>query len=922
MKIEFARPYILIIIPIIVAGLFLAMRFLHTVDKKRRINQTIIRSFLFSILIFALSGVSVCINDDKSATIFIVDASDSLKNSRDDIIKFVNDAINEKKSDDYVGVVTFGRHASVENFLSEDTVFTGISSDIDSSSTNLYDAVTLGLSMIPDGYSKRLVIISDGNENGSSLLADTVPAITLSGCDIQTFTISEAIDKEVYVKNLDVPQSVGTGESFSIKVEIMSNVETDAVVSLYLGRDFKGKQLVHLLSGKNNCTFRDTQSDSGLKTYHVSIETPDDTFSLNNEYAAYTKISQKDPILILEGSTDEASELCKLFDSMEKDYECISSLDAPDDITKLTQYSAVILVDTYIDDLSQGFLGSIESYVNDYGKGLVACGGRHSYALGGWKDTPLETVLPVTMDVKGEKEIPKMAIQLVIDKSGSMSGENLRAAKQAAIAAAEMLRDDDYIGVMSFDDTYTRVVPITNLTDKKRISNAINSIEIQGGTSILPALRAAVNDLSACDATIKHIILLTDGQDNFEAVNYTPTINRANDELITISTVAIGEGCNTDLLSYIAEACGGRMYVTKLGTDIPKIFTQEVYLSANTYIVDNEFYPVYAGSPDESGLLSGLDNGFPSLFAYIATTIKPGRTHEELVSDQDDPVLAWWQCGLGKTVAWTSDVSGKWSGNLFSSEVNQTLWNNIISLVTGDVSVNGSYAEVTQNGDTATIHYKTDDFSSNTAVSATVTDADGNSSILTLTAVAPGEFEASFDMIKADVYSIAVNQYEGSELIGGTTTAAFKTYSEEYAFDFSNSGDILSEYARKTGGREITSPYEVFSGPTKNVKAMNDITFPLLIVALFVFILDIAYRRFNFRIFPEKLKVSVKESAKDLPPQDNAKPVQEGAEIKTDTVKVSETKHSSEKPSSKTKSKQQESDMLDASQLLNRMKKQ
>lgn len=917
MRIAFLRPYLLILIPLIIGGLVLSMRFLRTVDKKRRLGQIIFRGLLFTLLIFAVSGVSIMVKDNNVATIFVVDSSDSLKNNQQEISRFVSDALKNKGKKDYVGVVAFGKTAAVENFLSKETAFNGISSTVDGSATNLESAVNLALSMFPEGYAKRIVLISDGQENSGELM-DTAADITLSGCQLLTLSLTRKETEEVYIKNLQVPESVGLGESFSIVVEVESNVATDAVISLYLGRSLRGQKPVSVQRGHNTYTFRDTQSDTGLKTYQVTIETPHDTVTLNNEYSAYTNISKQDPVLLVEGTPGIGESLENVFRSLNTPYQKVTPDYVPSTLSELLEYSGVVLVNVNADRLNRSFMEIVETYVKDYGKGLIACGGRQVFAMGGYKGTPLETVLPVEMDVQGEKEIPKMAIQLVIDQSGSMSGENLEMAKQAAVAAADTMRDTDLIGVMSFDDSYSRVVPITEITDRKEIARAISSIDIRGGTSILPALRAAAQDLSKADAAIKHIILLTDGQDGFAMSNYNSLIHAINDESITVSTVAIGAGCNTELLSFLAERCNGRMYQTSIGTDIPRIFTQEVYLSANTYIVEDEFAPIAIqyGSVTDSLITDVAADGLPTLYAYVATTIKP-RATEVLVSPKNDPVLAWWQYGLGKTLVWTSDATAEWSGNFFAWDGNPQLWSNMLNLVTQELRVDGSYAEVTQSADGAHVTYHTEDFGAATSVSATVTDVNGNPSIINLPATAPGVFEGDFEMTGTGVYSIAVNQYTGDELMGGVTTAAIKKYSPEYVFDFNDKGNLLEDYTIRTGGTMIESPDMVFSSVLKTGKAMTDITTPLLVVALLLFVFDIAYRRFNVRLIPERKKkaptsIPVKESVKSPVAEDIVTP----PEPVIKPAKVPKAPKAPKQP------KQEDKEVLDTSQLLNRMKKQ
>ena len=262
----------------------------------------------------------------------------------------------------------------------------------------------------------------------------------------------------------------------------------------------------------------------------------------------------------------------------------------------MLEYKTIVLADVHADDLNKGFMDNIESYVKDYGGGVVTFGGENSYALGEYKDTALEKILPVNMDKKGKNEVPQISISLVIDKSGSMSGgegsvSKLTLAKEAAMNSLDNLRATDEINVIAFDHKYQKVVERQKVQDKEAIKGMIAGIGGGGGTSIYPALEEAYKAQSESSAKIKHIILLTDGQDSFGISNYTELIGNMNTGGITLSTVSVGEDADNALLGKLAEMGKGRTYHSDKYTDIPRIFAKEVLLSSGTYIINEEFTP-------------------------------------------------------------------------------------------------------------------------------------------------------------------------------------------------------------------------------------------------------------------------------------------------------------------------------------------
>ncbi len=912
MDIEFARAYMLIGIPVVILLLIFSAKFMYVKDKSRRIREIIMRALIAALLFMTLSGMSVKWKGDAKTTVFLLDISDSMKENRDIMLKFVADAVKEKDAGDSIGVIAFGLDARVEQFVSKETVFSEFQTDVVKTATNLENAVEMALYMMPEDSAKRIVLISDGVENEGNI-KDTISEVAAAKCLVEVVKLDTVSAEEIYVSDVKVPDSVGIGENFNITVKIESNVACEAQVTLYSGRTLKGRQTVNLQKGVNTFIFKDTQSEEGLKTYRVQVDAAKDTISVNNEYLAYTNISTRKPLLVIEGTSGEADELVKILDSINVSYNVVHAQAAPAALSEMNEYSGMISVNVHADDLREGFLENLEAYVKDYGGGFICAGGRNAYALGEYGDTALETILPVDMELQGENEIPTIAMMLVIDKSGSMSSgngvvTNLDLAKEAAVAALDNLRDDDYIGVIAFDDSYDRVVKLKKAGDREGISNDIYGISIEGGTSIYPALAAAVQDIADNPAKIKHIILLTDGQDGYD--QYSQVIGAINANNITLSTVAVGEGCNMQLLDGLAKKCNGRYYYTDINSDIPRIFAQEVFLSANSYLVDGVFTPIITS--DDKVIKEVADNGLPALLGYVATTRK-ARATQLLESSEGDPLLCMWQYGLGKTVAWMSDVDGRWSKNWSGWENNALLWHNMIQYITEDMSMDGAYAEIEQNGSNATIRYVTENYDSASSVKARIYDDNGNSQLITLDPVSPGVYTSDFVMSDTGVYSISIRQEKDGEVIGSVNTAAMMQYSLEYRFyDIST---VLEEYIRAVGGNMITDATEVFDEELDMVKQRMDAGTLLLILAIALFVIDIAARRFNiklskrFKIKEDKFKAEENKAVAAKTEKNSSKP-----DEKKKAVKNKEAKKADKKPDN-------EEERLDTSKLLNRMKK-
>ena len=825
--------------------------YIRQVNSSKKKQFLVVRCLLLLAIVLAMVGVSVTKKQKKTETIFLVDVSDSMSGSLEEVEEYLKKMVNEMPEKNLCGIVAFGKDTAVDQFISDKKIFSEFTVQPVTTATNIEKAVQTAISMFDEGVGKHLVLITDGSENEGDM---SLSATMLKGNDVELFAVSMedtiGTNCEVYIEDLSAPGVIHVGDHYNVTVSVMTNIETDATLSLYAGRNLKGQQEIHLNKGENQFVFEDTGVKGTLAQYKAVIEPQEDTISVNNTYVTFADIEAKPRVLLVEGMADEGNEFEKVLAAANIAYDKVTPKGAPVTVSELNQYKAVITLDVYYDDLREGFVKSLESYVKDFAGGYICIGGDNSYALGHYRDTVLEDVLPVNMDIRGEKEIPKMAMAMVIDQSGSMcepSAENtsvtgLDLAKQAAMSGVAELRSTDEGGVLAFDDTYHWIVPISQASDVEAMQEKIESISYGGGTSIYPAFKEAYNEILKSDAKIKHIILLTDGQDEYK--QYHTLMNQVNEAGITVSTVAVGEGADQSTLSDIAEQCGGRFYYTDVNNSIPRIFAQEVYLSTNTYLMNGKFYPTIISNNE---MIEGVfDEGCPALYGYIAATAK--QTADVILeSEEGDPILSTWQCGLGRTVAWNSDGTNEWTAEYSSWENYPLLWSNIINYVISDTELGEDHLEVTKEGNTATISYETEDYNKNTKVTAVITDENGEIKEVSLDAVKPGVFETSLNIDEIGVYSVNVRKMAGEEVEKNYNTAYANQYSAEY--QFSDSETDLATFVKQAGGKEITLEDNIWKENQGTVKAKVPLTTPLLILSIFLLLFDIVIRRLSIDVW-------------------------------------------------------------------------
>jgi uncharacterized membrane protein len=859
MKIEIGNLYFLILIPIIFAFMYYSFK-KYKPWSKNEVAIFISRVVIFTLLILAFGNITINLKGRNISTVFLLDVSESASDFEESGKDFISTAIESMPKGNKAGVVLFGDNSKVDKVLNKKKEYKSIDDKPIRTATNIQEAVESALALFERGGSKRIVLLTDGEENQGDILK-SIPLINEQKIDFKIYKITGEKGDEIYVDNVKVPDNISVGEEFSVSIDIKSNYATKAKLTLFSGRNKVGEQQVQIQKGKNSFVFKDKQSSGGFKGYRVLVEAEGDTNKVNNEFSTFTNVMDKPNILLINGVKGDSKALEEILSNSGANIKKIVPSSAPRTLNELLEYKSVILNDAHRDDLNNGFMDNIEAYVKDYGGGLITFGGEDSYALGGYKDTSLEKVLPVYMDKRGKNEVPSISINLIIDKSGSMSAEGggvskLTLAKEAAMKALENLREVDEISVIAFDDTYDEVVPLQKVGDKEAIKELISGIQIRGGTSIYPALEQGYNMQMQSSAKIKHTILLTDGQDGYGFDNYANLLKNFNDNNITLSTVAVGEGANADLLNQLASIGKGRSYYTDIYTDIPRIFAKEVLLSAGTYIINEEFTPKILSNHE---ILAGVktSDGIPSLLGYIGTSIKENAV-EILSSNHDEPILAAMQYGIGRTVSFTSDVSGQWSKNYLTWEHGPQLIKNMVYFTIPKYGEEGKL-NISQEGNEAKVEFYNDKISKDAKVKGIYNGENGEEGEFELSQVEPGKFEARIPLNSLGFYNFNIREEESEEIKNNYKGAFALQYSDEYKFN--TNGEKLDVVVKETKGSFINKPEEVFEGKLQREYKKINLTTPLIIMSILLFMIDIAYRRLNIDLvrFFKKRKDKVRK---------------------------------------------------------------
>jgi len=789
---------------------------------------------LLTILTAALSMFPIRVRTirAKPVTIFVADVSDSNKASIDRINDYLAKTLRDKPDKNEYGIVVFGQNAAIEQFVTEENHFTGIMSKVDSGGSNFTDAILLAESLIPDKGSGRIVLLSDNIETTKDI-SKVALSSNIELCNIRYESLAR---QDVNISSVKLPENVYPGDIYKMRVTVYSSVETDAELVIRGSNSGETKTSVHLNRGDNTFSFEQTAGEDGLDSYVVEIFADGDEVSENNRYHAETNVVTAPRTLIVSGMKQDSKGLQSMLESGNIAATTVSAINAPKTLEEMLHFRSIVLDNVSVWDLPEGFLENIESYVKDFGGGLIAAGGEDAFMLGGYRDTALEKVLPIDMKLQGLNYLPPTAMVMIIDRSGSMegtgSGEKLGIAIDSCVLALDVMEPDDYCGVITFDDKSEWVFEPTEVTDRKALAEKVRSISIGGGTTIAPSLELAVGGLSKIKEGTKHIVLLTDGEG--ETTDFSAVEKKINDAGITLSTIAVGIDSDRALLQSLADHCGGRYYYASKPEEITQLFAREVMISGDSYIQSGSFSLMVDTSNELTEEL--FMNGWPGISGYIAATPKPASS-VLIASDRQDPILTVIRYGLGKTIAWNTSASAEWNEAYVGSPDYLTLWKRMVDTVTNDSSTSQDKLEIKETGNGAVVRYIAKDYGEETEIKGKCTSDKKEMSEIHFHMTEPGVYEADLEDLRSGSYIISAERTDsGSILVAGHSVQ----YSNEYRLGLKS--DAVDRFV-ESFGRVITEQEDIWKNVKQSSSRKKDISLWILGICFLFFVAEIILRR-------------------------------------------------------------------------------
>ena len=791
--------------------------------------------------------------------VVLVDRSRSMPAGSDGrLMEIVRIVEGRREPGDRVGVVTYGREPRIERLpqaFGESTTFV---QEVDRDGSDLGGAVSLAASLIPPGRPGRLIVLSDGEANGTPVTAAAYDAAA-RGLPIDFRLFGRGETSDIAVEALDLPGMVDEREPFQFTASVRTDRTVQAEAVLLRDDVEIARTTASFPPGVTQLTFRDLIDRPGVARYRLELAAEGDRLPENNIGNGAVRVEAPATVLVVNAS-GRPDNLTRALAAGKLAVKTTTPSAFPRDLAGLLPYRAVILENVPAGQVGAQGLETLAHFANDIGGGVLVTGGAASFGVGGYFKSALESYLPVSMEIKNEHRKLSLAMAVVLDRSGSMAAPagdgrtKMDLANAGTCAAIETLGPFDEVGVIAVDSAPHVVSPLTSARDKDAICGEVRRIQsMGGGIFTYTALVTAARMVQESDKGTRHIVLFADAADAEEPGEYERLLATLQPLGISVSVIGLGSEADSDaaFLKDVAARGGGRIHFTETADDLPRLFAEEAITVARASFVTE---PTASRALPDLLLLGDLPpSPFPDVDGYNLTYLRPGATMGVVTTDEyKAPILAFWHRGLGRVASLTAEVDGPYSARLNAwpdfpgFTVGLGRW-----LLGGDPPA-GVRASIDREGGQGIVRVELDPGRTRggpedvRAATATVvppaSGASGEPHRLPLSWVSDDQLEARFPVHRAGLYLGAVQ-------LGSGVVLPLAPLSLPYSPEFEPRQDVeegrktLLELAHVTGGIERTTWDDVFASGRMWNRRVRDAIIPLTLALLLLHVLEIGGRR-------------------------------------------------------------------------------
>ena len=888
-------PLFLILLVAIPVLIFVQRRaHLSTVKWRKRVTF-FLRGGALLCAILALTNLHRTHKEQRLAVVFLIDTSESIQSTQYEAVsKQIDATVAKLKSTDTFGIISFAREAGVllemrqkQNQPTEiapiASLETLVEQTIRRDGTDVLTALKRAIALLPDGYHRRIVLFSDGIHNvGGTSLKDYLPLFSASHVELLTVPL-DTVNDAVRVVQLQVPSQVRKGQSF----EIGAVIETDgSLPTLTATLHHNGRAMdafewtlprgIHSVSltaepekfleeGNHRYTLKLNVTDEipennqghGVVTIqdkpHALYVEGDLTHAavspgplLGRDTGHSAEVISPDPVgavsnqgshPLLGRDTGHSAEVKTVLEENGFIVEAISPTELPVELVELQRSHVLILSNVSVERLSSEQLQSIENYVRDLGHGCIVIGGERAYGPGGYTDTALERILPVEMTPRERKDA--VAIVFVIDTSGSMANyvearQKIGLAIEGVRAGIRNLDAEDEAGILGFNVAVHTISDLTS--DHDMLRQTVSRLKPTGGTTKMKdATKHAYEMLKANDAKRKHIVLLSDGKSDGDTSDFLDLAEQIAEAQIGITTIAVGDA-NKERLTQFAENGGGRAVFVENIQQLPAILTEAVR-ETQRYIVQEPFQPVIKATNES--IVAGIGVP-PPLHGYVATSEK--ETAQVFIqSHKDEPILAGWNVGLGKAIAWTSDAKPAWAKEWIPWHNFGKFWGQVINWTLPAADTGTDFdLRVSMHQGMAEVNIDTQS-PSEASYKVHVVGPDRTNQRVDIQQITPTRYSGTFQTQDRGAYIVTAERAGDARRSVETLSLPYPAEYAEFQVDTAS----LRRLAAGTAGIYEPTPVQIAAPAGTPIESQTSLTQALLVIAAILFVLEMILRRFS-----------------------------------------------------------------------------
>jgi len=786
--------------------------------------------------------------DDGRDVVLVVDTSHSMPSGHlQEARELAREIASGLRAGDRIGVVAFGRTAVMLSRPSEALVWPDRLSEVDPEGSVMGEALAQAVSMVVPGRNATLLVWSDGEVRE----ADAAAVARLAerrGIRIDVRPVLRSPGRDAAVHEIRVPSEVPIAAPFAVNAVVLTTSAGRAVWRLFADGELARSGSVELEQGRNTLQFENRLTDPGEQVITLEIEMPGDQVSQNNRGMAVVRGVAKTRVLCVTplGRDDR---LTRSLRAAGVEAVVAGPTEAPLTLGELDGFRAVVLEDVLAGDLPPGGMRSLADWVQNLGGGLLMTGGYSSFGVGGYHNSPIEAVLPVTLEIREEQRKFGLAMAIALDRSGSMGAPAGDATKMAlansgAATAIGLLSPIDAVAVLAVDTVPSAIQPLTPVADIDELQGLVRSIEPGGGGIFIEeALHACAEELQLAEQETRHVVIFADAGDAERPGDYREFIPKLAQAGVTVSVIGLGSDEDSDaaLLLEMAALGGGRCQFVRDATELPRVFAQETIQVARSSLIEE---PVAASVRASLQLLGAMPKVVPEVGGYSVAWPKD-EAELDLVAEDDmgGPLLMHWQVGLGRSAAFMGEADGDLSGAWVEWPGYADFFGTLIRWLAGGAPA-GLFVDSYRDGDVVVHQLEVDADSASLLGTArgVATAPDGSASELLFSPTGPGRVEIRLPLTGGGVHRAAVQIGEDTVRL----PPMCRPYSAEWMLqpDPRSGERLLRGLARRTGGNVAPSVAAILDGP-REARGRVDLA-PWLVGLAFLLLLgEIAVRRLH-----------------------------------------------------------------------------